>query len=527
VGGYSCTHNVNVLRKVFESAKCFIANNSKSFQWQVNSINGYNSELTRMTASLNSVSKNGYMQVLFSCFGLSLAIVFVSEACMHWFMIPVLLCGMLLAKDAYDWFTWKVDVFNPLGIVAFLGLHFFYLAPILHVCLDSWMRLVIPPTDWRPWLGYMGILNMICLAIYKSISGNKYFAQKAPLKTQWLLDERRFWFVCSIALLITMLVQVYVYHSFGGILAYIHAYEDQSEAFRGMGWIFTISEGFPILAFMAYAVIARKNPMFRSWSIIILAIVLFLLARTLFGGMRGSRGNIIWALFWAVGIIHFWIRPLNHKIIIPSLLFLVVFMYLYGLYKSHGVVAVNVLRNPLQAVELADERGRTLDKILLGDLGRADVQAYLLYSTLNPKNEYTYKWGATYVDSLMLLLPKSLRPDLVGKGEAGTEAQYGYYSEAFLSSRIYGMAGEAMLNWGIFSIPFAFVLYGLIMGKINHFAINIHKDDVRALFVPFIINMGISLLINDSDNFVFGFIKNGAVPSLVMLLSSKRIQGIS
>jgi len=468
------------------------------------------------------MSKNRDIFGLLICLGISLGFMLLSESCVHWFMVPITLCGIILVKDAQDWLTGKLDIFNPIGIIAFLGFYFFYLAPILHVYWDSWMRYVMPPPDWRLWLGYMGILNLIGLTIYKRISGNPLVPHQTSLRGQWTLNEDRFWVVCCLALLGTMTLQIYVYQSFGGILGYIHTYEDQTDAFRGMGWIFMISESFPILSIMAYAVAARKNPTLRRWSVIILVIILFIGFRMLFGGMRGSRGNTIWALFWAIGIIHYWIRPLKRKIIIAGLIFLIVFMYSYGLYKSHGLIAFNALTNPLQRAELAEQGGRTMDRMLLGDLGRSDVQAYLLYCISDPNNQYGYKWGQTYLASLMLPIPKSMRPEGIGKMEAGTEAQYGYYSDIFLSSRIYGLTGEAMLNWGIVSVPFVFALFGLVVVKLRRFILNVPTSDTRVLLIPFIINICIIMLIGDSDNIVFSLIKNGSLPALVVLLSSQR-----
>ena len=55
-----------------------------------------------------------------------------------------------------------------------------------------------------------------------------------------------------------------------------------------------------------------------------------------FGGLRGSRSQTVWSLFWATGIIHLWIRPLSKRFIAAGVCFLVAFMYLYGFYKGLG-----------------------------------------------------------------------------------------------------------------------------------------------------------------------------------------------
>src|SRR5258708_24048940 len=75
------------------------------------------------------------------------------ERTAHWFLVPVLLCGVLIGIDAVDWFRGRLDIFDPAGIIGLLGVHFFFLAPLLHVTWDSWMRYINPPPDWRGWLG--------------------------------------------------------------------------------------------------------------------------------------------------------------------------------------------------------------------------------------------------------------------------------------------------------------------------------------------------------------------------------------
>ena len=68
-----------------------------------------------------------------------------SEQTAHWFIIPVLFCGVLIGCDAIDWFRGRLSLFDPAGIIGLVGVHFFFLAPLLHVTWDSWM-LYIDPT---------------------------------------------------------------------------------------------------------------------------------------------------------------------------------------------------------------------------------------------------------------------------------------------------------------------------------------------------------------------------------------------
>src|SRR5690349_8161791 len=55
---------------------------------------------------------------------------------LHWFAIPVYLCGVVIGVDAIQWTTGRRTLLDPIGIVGVVGLHFFFLAPLLHVTLN-------------------------------------------------------------------------------------------------------------------------------------------------------------------------------------------------------------------------------------------------------------------------------------------------------------------------------------------------------------------------------------------------------
>lgn len=460
------------------------------------------------------------------CFLVSAFFVIQSDACTHWFVVPVTLCGMLLVQDAWDWLEGRSDVFDPVGIIAFLGLFFFYISPILCVYWDSFLPYVQPPRNWRPWLGFMGMLNLIGLLVYQRIVHSKRDNSRNTLSTKWQLSHKRFWAVCIPALALTLLLQIYVYYRFGGIASYMAAYEMRHtrSSFQGMGWIFMISESFPILLFMAYAVASREFSLLKKWPLIIFALFVFLAIQMMFGGLRGSRSNTIWAMFWAAGIVHLTMRPLKRSIVISGLVVLITFMSFYGLYKSYGTKIFR-MNNILSNYEkLADKSGRTWQRVLLGDLSRSDIQAFLLYRLSRSRKNYEYAYGRTYLNSLLFIVPRSIRPKLgQSKREAGTAALYGHFSLKRLSSRVYGLAGEAMLNFGIFVLPIIFYFFGIITVKARQFLRQLPGNDMRAMLAPLLVNLIFVILIGDSDNIIFFIIKNGSIPFLLIYLSSRRL----
>jgi len=461
-----------------------------------------------------------------------------SDRFLHWFVVPVFFCGILIGIDAVDWFRGRVDIFDPIGILGLLGFHFFFLAPLLHVHWDYWMRYVIPPPEWRGWLGGMAFLNLLGLLVYRAFRGGSIGnALKQPKKMVWRLDRQRFFIIMSGALLVTGLLQLWVYARFGGILGYMHAATglENPDAMRGMGWIFMISESFPILALMAFAVYAGRKESYKSWSVIVLLLLLYFILKMLFGGLRGSRSNTIWGLFWAVGIIHFWFRPISRKFILVGCIFMVVFMYFYGFFKDSGVEGLKALGSARARAELTEQTGRGFDGTLLADLGRSDVQAFLLYRLSRPESDYEYAWGRTYVGALALLIPGAIWPDRPPtKVKEGTEVQYGrdgteatykrgpYTPGVWESSRVYGLTGETMLNFGPVAVPFAFLIFGFVVRGIRRLMMALEPTDSRLMLLPFLANLCFVILVGDLDNIIFFVVKNGAVPFVVLALSSTK-----
>ncbi|NLF00223.1 MAG: hypothetical protein GX601_04515, partial [Anaerolineales bacterium] len=474
------------------------------------------------SAPLSSLVLSAYL-----CLLVVLALQFVNPAFGHWFIIPVAACGTLIGADAVDWFRGRLDLFDPVGIIGLLGVHFFLLAPLLHVAWDRWMGYISPPPDWRPWLGYMAMLNLGGLLIYRATRGGTWSAARTPRRrTVWRLNRRLFPFILACGLLLTLALQLWVYRRYGGVLGYIRSFEAREGAFIGMGWVFMISESFPILAFFGYAIYAQSRGWARSWWAVALALLLFLVVKLFFGGLRGSRSNTIWGLFWAAGIVHLWLRPLNRKVIYAGLAFLVLFMYVYGFYKGAGLEGLSAVRDPAGRAAMEQRTGRTVESALLGDLGRADVQAFLLYRLRAYPAEYDFAWGRTYMGGLAILVPRSLWPERPPtKVKEGTELQYGrgtWHPDRWSSSRVYGLAGEAMLNFGPLAVPLAFVALGVIVGAVRRGYRRWSERDTRRLLLPLLINLCFVILVGDVGNIVFFLVKNGVVPALVVWLASHR-----
>ncbi|MGH7348745.1 MAG: hypothetical protein ACREI6_01920 [Candidatus Rokuibacteriota bacterium] len=450
-----------------------------------------------------------------------------AERVIHWFTLPVLACGVLIGRDAVDWIRGRVDLFDPAGVVGLLGFHFFFLAPLLHVVLDHWMPYVDPPPDWRDWLGGMAAVNAAGLVTYQvGRSAGQRLGSRRWSATAWRWDPRRGALVIGLALMVTAAAQALVYRLHGGLLGYVQASVAGDESFDGMGWVFMVSERFPIVAMLGFAVAARERERLRRWRVLAPVLVGVFLGQLLFGGLRGSRSMTVWTMFWAVGIVHVWVRPLSRRVLAVAGLALLVFMYGYGLYKGAGLEALQVWGTPTLARELEQETGRTIASAVLGDLGRSDVQAYLLFRMTEPGRDVAYAWGRTYLGGLSLLIPKTVWPSRPPtKEREGTEALYGrgtYEPGSVVASNVYGLAGESLLNFGPLAPLAAFALFGIGVGLVRAWYAGLPVADLRWLLYPYVVNACIVGLVADSDNLVFFLLNAGLVPLVVVATCTSR-----
>ncbi|MCA1602267.1 MAG: hypothetical protein LC776_11700 [Acidobacteria bacterium] len=202
-------------------------------------------------------------------------------------------------------------------------------------------------------------------------------------------------------------------------------------------------------------------------------------------------------------------------------------MYVYGFYKAVGLDAVEAFESAEARADLSHSTNRTFEGVLLGDLARSDVQAYLLYQLATPESDYEYAWGRTYLGAAALLIPQTIWPERPPtKVKEGTEVQYGmsaYHNGLLVSSRIYGLAGETMLNFGPIMVPLAFSLLGFIVGRVRYWLLAWDTSDMRLLLLPFLINLCFVVLTMDADNFLVILIKNFSVPFLVVFIGSTRL----
>lgn len=490
--------------------------------------------------------KSGSAMRIASAVAICLAILIIalmtSPVFLHWFIIPLFACGLLCCLDGIQLLENRGrNLFDPVPLLGCFGLYFFYVAPLLHVGRDYWFinKYFAPtdlPEDWRTWLGWMGVINLFGLMIYRAC--HKHFA-KVGINScggtvyQLKVSDLRLYGYPLLAL--TLFLQLYIYARFGGLAGYMSTYGDAGlggqDGFAGLGWMLSIAESFPLLLLIVF--IGTYRGRIRRLTIPTLGVMLgVLFALTLlFGGLRGSRSNTVFALMYAVGIIHALVRRLPWRFFAIFGVGLVVFMYIYGFYKISPQTFLTAMTSSESRANIAEDSGRNLDGVLLGDLERADIQAYLLFRIMQGGIPVQYAFGQTYIDAVLTFVPRAIssyRPP--GKLLYGTNAMFGegaYSAERFSSSKVYGLSGEAMLNIGLYGIPIAFFVLGMGVGRVRALCKRIEPWDSRQYALPVLSLLCVVALSSDFDNVIYTFVKHALMPGvLIWCASSKKAYAV-
>jgi hypothetical protein len=465
--------------------------------------------------------------------GLSLFLLALDEPSLrHWFLIPVGLCLPVVGWDTAGVLSGRLAVFSPLGLFGIFGVQFFVAAPVLHVYLDYWMNYTVGPSDWRPWLGGMAALNLLgLLAAHcgRRLPGTRRGRTGAP---PWTLQRAVFFPLGGAILAVSLISQIWTYARFGGVTGYVEAFMlgqiSGESPFEGWGRVMMVAELFPIVALMmvlGYLKLLGRRP---SVPAIVLLLVIFFVLCLGFGGLRGSRSNTVWMMFWAVMVVHLWLRPIPKRLLALGIVALAAFMYVYGLYKGSGggEGLVEVLEGRMTLVELEERTEKPIEKVLLVDFGRGDVQAQILHKIVTGTFEPV--WGRTYLAALAMLVPRALWPERPpSKIREGSEIRFGAgaFEGRQMSWFVHGLAGEAMINFGPLGVLPAFLLYGILLAGLHRFVTGLDSRDARVLLAPFAAILAVVLLAADLDNVLWFTCKTAGIPALLVYLSTRQPAG--
>src|SRR5690625_290826 len=456
--------------------------------------------------------------------------ILTSDNLFHPFIIPVYLTGIIIGFDLISWFRGEIDIFDPVGFIGIFGYHFFFLAPILQIYWETEMSYVTQPDNWKTWVLGMGIINLFGVIIYRI--SRRYFDKKnykiPILVKKWKLNTRKLIIISVPTLIVMFLLQTYIYISFGGISGYVNSYTSGDDGFSGMGFLFTISESFPIILLIVIVQLIKDKKYSKNTILLIFIFVLFIILKFYFGGIRGSRANTLWGIVWAAGIIHLFIKRFTRKTILLGAVGLLLFIFIYGVYKGAREDFFDIVSTETTIVELAEESGRGIETVLLGDLSRTQTQSYVLYRIVHYPETYDLAYGRSYLGDLAILIPKRIYPERPPtKVKEGTEILKGkgsYNPKGYVSSRIYGLTGEFMFNFGYIFSPLIFIILGYLISKVRLFLYTLNKQDARLYLYPFLVVLCFLVLVQDLDNIIFNVIKNLSIPILILLFSKQSLE---
>ena len=86
------------------------------------------------------------------------------------------------------------------------------------------------------------------------------------------------------------------------------------------------------------------------------------------------------------------------------------------------------------------------------------------------------------------------------------------------------MAGEAILNFGPYGVPFVFLAWTWIVARGRKWILTMNPNDVRRLLSPLVSLICFLILNSDSDNIFFATFKCGTVPAVLLYICSTLCQ---
>lgn len=459
----------------------------------------------------------------------------LAPGCRHPFVVPLSACGVIVGIDVVRWLRGQLDTFDPKALISMLMLHATYFAPLLHQAWEAYTKdWAAQITDGYPryfttygWVSLMGVCAYQLLQRFA-------FRRARPSPTQWILDDGRFGSLLAVAVGVSMVAAVVVITKFGGLRREEHQQLlALGSGLQHLSWLLMLSDPLPILLSMAGVRMLTDPRRPKSMFTVILLITGMAALAFAFLGLRGSRSAFMYLLVIVAGMAHYRIRRISVPWALGGGLILIVFVYYYGFFKRLGAMGADAVGSTVAAIGSAEQRryleqrtGNTMATTLLGDMSRAEMQTFMLYRLDAHGDRYEYRWGRTYLRSAIMIIPRAIWYEKgPGKNEAGTDLQYGQgvsLDPKRLSTRVYGLAGEAILNFGLLGVPLAFAAYGSVLGWYRRKVASWRFGDARYFLAPLFMIIAMAAYIGDSDNVMYSLLKNGTIPIAVVVLSVNR-----
>ena len=434
----------------------------------------------------------------------------------HWSLVALGLCGALEAPTILRWLRGKCDPFDPKALATLLIFHNTFVAPLLHLVWDWYTPLIRVPADPAAWFGKLALLNvasLLCLeAAYHAATARP--PRPRPLRPA---SRERLLTALGVSAVMAFIAKIYFLRHMGGIIQMISAYETRDASFAGTGWILMLAWPFFLLVLLGCVTVKYSGPHARRPSLVtvVTLLTLFAMGHFAWDGLRGSRLSTLGGVFIAAAFCHLLVRRLRMSLVLAGVIATVAFSFTYNFYKGAGRAGVaDAFSSTSGFISVQQQTGRNFGWLLLGDLARADIQMEILSTIYGGNPDYELKLGGTYVGAAVFI-PRSIWPTRPrGPQEAYAELQNGSIAVRegeIPNSRVFGLPGETLLNFGWLGVPFAYALFGLLLGTFRNAVERLEPGDGRLLLVPPALWLLLNLYILDLSEVVHMFFQDAAL----------------
>lgn len=391
---------------------------------------------------------------------------------------------------------------------------FFIITTLLHFKLNYYIDIhIIDPANSLINLNIINSIGLLLTTLGYVITKQLAKPSKFVYKVDYNKIRKRSYLFIGMGVLLTTYLYLF---QLGSIIKSSEVSDEGKSIF-----LYMFIENLPLLmgwAYISYYLQRELRPSKLSFYIMLFIIVL---ASLIVSGTRGSRISILLQISTYLILYGSVFRKIKFKNILIATIIAFVFNNFFSVYKYGGIEAFNEYLStgykPEYISNYQDNR-----KVILHDLGRSDVQAFIYDRVL--EKEYTPPYFPhSYLYALNNIIPNSLQPSiqLYSKESLGYSAQYYHpLTKELKSTRIYGVNGEAILNFGFAGLGLSFVLFGFIIYSSLHIAQRASSYGIT-LFLPLITLTPIYYLFYDFGNILFMLIKTWTIPLLIFFSSSK------
>lgn len=442
------------------------------------------------------------------------------------FLLLVSLSTSFASADIFEVFKGQRPFFSPRALVSLLMVNSAFIAPVIHIVTDLYPRYVVLPTDITQAMTNLALLQLLGHAVY--FFACRIFSKKqpeleaaarSPVNNWDDLKKVRFWL--SAFAILSLGLFIYTILLSGGPSAWLASQLNYREDLVASGTVLSLAEAFPTLFFIVYVLSLKMSRLTRRQQNHRIVIAFIILMGLIFitSGLRGSRANVVWPALSAIVLIHLLFFKVRAQTIAIVAIIGLAFAGVYDVYKKTGPEGVESFQSgTLETTGNMTEYGFGLPSMILGDFSRAGTQMLVLDRW--GSGAYSPYMGATYVGGTLQFVP-GVEPyeAFPTKRVASTEILYGQGAASTgdnLSSRIYGLQGEALINFGFLGAILIFIPYSIIISRAESLYARALKSSRISIsvFIALLMPAFLLLFLSDLDNVIRNLTSSLLLPLL-------------